>query len=289
MKNGYYLSDEEIIRSSADRLTDEESKRLLCDMLFEFDRFCKENNLKYWLGGGTLLGAVRHRGFIPWDDDIDLFMPRDDFQKLLKYGRITSSIEIVPPAKRRGTIYHPFAYGNLHENTTVMISHTLKHNTGKGQFIDIFPLDNIPDGILFKKILRRILTLLQHLRNACVYRKQIEERTRIRQKIIRWLVRFSDGTVYAKVINFISRSCRNNSSELVGYISFSAMERYCFKRDWFSETIEGEFENHRYPIPGEYDAVLKKEYGNYMELPPESERLAHHHLEIYRKKGICKE
>ena len=76
-------------------LTDSESKILLIDMLMAFDKFCRENNLCYFLSDGTLLGAIRHKGFIPWDDDADVYMLREDYEKLIQYQEINQEIDVV--------------------------------------------------------------------------------------------------------------------------------------------------------------------------------------------------
>jgi len=281
-----HLTDQDIFDLSKNKLSTAESRNVLCGMLEEFDRFCKENGLVYYLAQGTLIGAVRHRGFIPWDDDIDLYMLRKDFDQLLKFRRISPNIEIVKPAQNTGGIYHPFAYINLFDNRTVMISNTLRYNTGKGQFIDIFPLDNIPDNELLGKIQNRELVLLQRIRRKLVYKQTFLPKKGIKravQLINLQIGKRSDGILCTRLIDRIAQKYRNRNSSRVGAIAFNHGKDYIFKRDWFENTTKMEFEGRRYPVPRHYDEILSQTYGNYMEYPPKEEQVGHHFIDVYRK------
>ena len=155
------------------RLSLDEIHSLLLKMLVEFDAFCEEHKLTYYLTAGTLLGAVRHDGFIPWDDDADIVMPRKDYEKLLSFNSITPDIDIISFKNKSSAHYHPFPYIDLSYNKTIEKPQTLKINTNKGQFIDIFPLDSIPDNSLLECVQRIRLSFLTKMRICSIstYRK----------------------------------------------------------------------------------------------------------------------
>ena len=126
----------------------EEFKPILVDMLKTIDKFCSDNNLKYFLAYGTLLGAVRHKGFIPWDDDIDIIMPRSDYQKFIQYfnkGTQSHTLQVVD-CYSTNNYYLPFAK-LIHTGTVVL--ENVNNAIPLGVFIDVFPLDNMTDQ--FKK------------------------------------------------------------------------------------------------------------------------------------------
>lgn len=250
------------------------------EILLEFQRVCEELGLRYYLSGGTLLGAIRHKGFIPWDDDIDLVMPRKDYNKLTKIGPKYFSEKFFYQSYHTEPNY-PHYFSRLRKrgpavDTKVLATIKMEH----GWFIDIFPLDRCPDWekatiLLFKGMLffRRILIArvsTKTVYSTCNYTK--------------WYVRLL-WHIFKSFPNrwlFFLRECFRKIMEC-----FSTGKRVCitggmagcptdvYRAEWFKETVPVQFEGHTFPAPAEWDIYLRNLYGDYMVLPPEEERKGH--------------
>ena len=125
-------------------------KTLELDLLINFDKFCKENNLIYFIAYGTLLGAIRHGGFIPWDDDIDIQMPRTDYEKFLTLRDKYESSFYGNVIKTLGDKGYPFPFTKIENKNTLVIEHKMTTKIKTGVWVDIFPMDGLPK--YFKKI-----------------------------------------------------------------------------------------------------------------------------------------
>ena len=126
------------------RITDEEYKQIVLDILLRIDHLCKHNNLRYMISYGTLLGAVRHQGFIPWDDDIDIVMPRKDYDLLCKVvNKSDCNLRFLCPETSEDTIY---PYGKICDIRTKLKESNFIEVEGYGAYVDVFPLDYLPDS-----------------------------------------------------------------------------------------------------------------------------------------------
>lgn len=256
-----------------------EKKKLfnvLLDLLKEFDRVCQENDIKYFVFAGTMLGAVRHNGFIPWDDDVDVIVPRKDYEKL---KNITSDEEAFKqpyffqsPSTDKG---YPKGFCRLrNSNTTEVPFDDVAMNCNRGIFIDIFPLDVLPDDTeLAKKQLKKLhnLRLLMNSFARWYSGFGVEGTTKIKAMAYYMTIPlFKSGFLsmdklykrYEKVASqYQDTKCRR-----AGTIAFSfENERFIFERAlWDSEVIYAKFEDLKVPIPKSYDALLKHSYGDYM-------------------------
>ena len=143
----------------------EEMKKIELNILIYFTEVCEENNLRYYLGGGTLLGAVRHKGFIPWDDDIDVMMPRPDFQKLLSLSINNENYNIIKP----GTAGYYYNFAKLVDTRTILEEKGIKRIDGLGVYIDIFPLDGMPETPdARKKRFKELNSIRKRINNTCL-------------------------------------------------------------------------------------------------------------------------
>lgn len=264
-------------------LKSEEVKKIQINILKAVDKFCRENNIKYFLSGGTLLGAIRHKGYIPWDDDIDIMMPRSDYNKLLnllnqkKWDFRIKSKEIDSK--------FPFTFAKIEDITTVLIEDTqVKYEIGIN--IDVFPLDGFPENeeesIRFvKKIvfLRNIYSLKiikfnrkrKLIKNICLFLSKIS------------LLTINMENLIGKIVN-MSKKYDYNSSRYVGCVVWGYGLRERMNKDIFESSIEVEFENNLYKAPIGYELYLKHLYGDFMKLPPEEKRNTHHRYYAYSKK-----
>lgn len=254
----------------------QEIQQAQLDILMEFDRICKEGSLRYSLVGGTLLGAVRHKGFIPWDDDIDVAMPRPDFEKFRaifsgeQHGKY--ALRGFPNEEDEDPIFLKFVDTDIHVKETF-----LRHDLNL--WIDIFPIDGLPsDDTEVASIYKRADEYRRVLMAS--YADLAQGKTKFR--------RFAKNVLHGldKMLP-IAKHCKNglrnlakkypyDDSPYVGCIVwglYGVGER--LPKDAFSKTVEMEFEGKRFPAMYCWDEYLSGIYGDYLTLPPESDRVVH--------------
>ncbi len=265
----------------------EEEKKIEFEILSYVAKFCEENQLRYFLAYGTLLGAVRHKGFIPWDDDIDLYMPREDYNKfiaLFNEKRDTQTYEAVAPNDKKAK--HSFL--KIIDTRTVKDERVFNYKNGTlGVDIDIFPLDGTPtDEQTFRKWHRKLekiyLAILKrqlHLRGSFVSRlKEIYHKL----KLGRYLF-YSKKRLLAKAAKLHGLYPYEKSEYVTAMEDCWNRPRDRARRACYDEYVLLDFETGKFRAPKGYEEVLTNSYGDYMQLPPESERVTHHKNIMYWK------
>lgn len=266
-----------------------EQKKITLDILLKFSSFCEEHNLKYILAYGTLLGAVRHRGFIPWDDDIDVMMPRSDYQKLLRIFPQDDTYQIVDNSIN--PLYaKSFAVIN---NIKTKKAETLIRKRFQDSVcvnIDIFPVDCLPDEVNEQKKLLSSIRKIE-LELACIsyafgrgrsFLSTIKKNLGI---LYYRCLELLHSTSLKKIItkhNILMQSY-DGSSNTMGCLANTGHNgiKEFLPSICFEETIPMEFEGNIFKVPKEYDLYLSKIYGNYMQLPPEDQRVSIHSNKCY--------
>ena len=267
-------------------------QQLLLSMLEDFAAYCRKHGLRYYLVGGTLLGAVRHQGFIPWDDDIDVGMPRPDYERFLELVRT----EPVAPylqtiSGEEGTLSNP--YCELIHMQTRLDRNSSRYIREKCQnlhlFMDIFPQDGWPeDAREAEKLASKMKKMRYMIQNARAKIGKGTSLVRILAKTPAVLVMRLIG--YQRVINRMNRIAKTydyDSSRYVGAITYGIYgpgER-CL-HDEVVDFTEVTFEGKRYPAPGCYDRYLTQIFGDYMQLPPEDQRADHKMKVWYEGEGM---
>lgn len=252
-------------------------KEIELSILDYIDDVCKTNHIKYYLAYGTLLGAIRHKGFIPWDDDIDIYMPRKDYDKFIKL--MASNIE---SHYRVLSIYNDseyfYEFAKVVDCRTRLITKNIKENQHEGVWVDIFPLDDAPK---FLRMAKWFLNCLVACRILSVNLKFSPQKyPRLLYPL--WAVAKIVGPrPFLKLSDRIARCGKSN--EYVGYMCSMGVSKYYFKKQWCEKTIMVDFEGKQYPAFEQYDEYLKYQYGNYMQLPPEDKRVSHP-MEAYWRK-----
>ncbi len=249
------------------------------EILIEFDRICRKHGLRYYIVGGTLIGAVRHGGFIPWDDDIDVSMPRKDFSKLCKIANEELGKDYFLQTRKTDKKCQ-FHYAKLRKNGTYFGEEKFEHTAfHKGIFMDIFPLDYIPENKLLQKLIFGSFGLMSGLISS--KEKSDEYLFKGRNKALVFLlrcIRFSNPkfvlrglrTFIAKVSNLLS-----NKKLLASLSGFHGYPKEMSPEKWWGEGCGIDFEGISVTAPAEYETLLTHMFGDYMELPPEEERINH--------------
>ncbi len=254
------------------------------ELLLKFDEICKKYKLKYQLMSGTLLGAVRHKGFIPWDDDIDVCMLRKDYEEFLKscsseelgnnyflQTNKTDPSSVIQFAKLRknNTIFEP-------ENEVGSSSH-------KGIYIDIFPLDNVKpnteDGNKQYSDFKFYYSIV-----TSTVKSRVKTSKTPWKKVLRYcfygITRIIPKQYFDNKLERILKRFENEDTEYVNHLTNGTTgnrpKRFLMKRILFNDMIELEFEGHMFPAPRKYDEILTRSYGDYMSLPPKDEQIPHH-------------
>lgn len=242
----------------------------------------QKNNINYFLTGGTLLGAVRHKGFIPWDDDIDVVMPRNDYERFIdEYNKGESKFKVIT-YKNSDWYFFPFA--KVMDQTT-SVSSSIYEYKNMGVFVDIFPLEQLSgDFSQLKKEAKKI----KKIRNRLYYKKmKISYVTGFFKRCALLLLKILYFSVSTKKTNIkIEKICKKYSSVDPEYVAVLSVMTYGEKEIMPSILYNSisfiEFEGHFLPAPSGYDQILRNLYGNYMELPP-IERRKPHEQEVYKK------
>ena len=270
-------------------LNEKEVKEISLDILKFITDKCKKLNLKYVLIWGTLIGAIRHKGFIPWDDDIDIAMPREDYEILIQ-----NMIEENDPVYSLVSIYNKKDYYYLVSrvvNNKTIIKLNKKSNKNQmdhGIFVDIYPIDKCGIGFceavkFFNKQMR-----LETFRTMALSKSFIKSRDSLLKTFVKYpFYLFSKIKGYKYFQNSLELNAKISNNKISNYYCCWCgtggmnAEKLIFDRDIFNEIIEWKFENYIFMIPKEYDYILKQVYGNYMKLPPKDKQIGHHNYKAY--------
>lgn len=247
-----------------------------CEMeiMHEIGRICRENNITYYMYGGTLLGAVRHKGFIPWDDDVDLVMPRADYDKFAQVCETQLGKEYFYQTCFNDPEY-PMLFAKVRRNETrVSEDKWSDRNMHHGCFVDILPLDHFPESRFFANLYLQIANILQQ---ACAYEK-CKSSHLLAHIAFKYLKSRGAQYAYRKRDRFLRYVNRHGS--LKYYCSFGShympMLRRRLEVSWFGEAIDMEFEGGLFPAPCHWEGYIHHLFGNdYMQLPPVNERVCH--------------
>ena len=263
--------------------TVEELKKIQLDILLSVNNFCSKNNIKYSIACGTLIGAIRHKGFIPWDDDIDICLLRSDYELLVKtFPCLLENKYSLETLERNKKWNRP--YGKIVDNRTILYEDSSNNIEGVGIGIDVFPLDDVPDtNLAFKLFLffQRLLVKTYTLKSLAPVEETLWKNVIIRIGYI-LLYPFSHR-FFAKILERFSKFFNKRGYKNV-YMSNAALHaKFACNKDLFSSYINVEFEGYPVKAMVGYDEYLRNTYGDYMCLPPENERTPQHSFKGFWK------
>lgn len=243
-----------------------EHQEVLFELLKEFDRVCQKNNIKYILFAGSALGAVRHHGFIPWDDDLDVALLREDYDRLIHLD--ASEWNNAYYLQREYSDHWPMYFSKLRKNNTTCLEkyHPKDSKIHQGIYIDVFPVDNASDSTIVRK--------LQFFSSKVIHARTCWQRGYDTTSLFKKTAMILSVLFPLKLLNHIATMRKNKESTVVhsflgGSINY---KKGIFPRTWITETIETQFENLMVPISAHYHELLTMQYGDYMILPPEEKR-----------------
>lgn len=266
MQNGYNAAGD-----GSAQMQLREHQTALCIMLEEFDRVCKRLGIPYVLFAGTMLGAVRHQGFVPWDDDLDVMMLRRDYDRFLDLAEQYLDQEKFF-LQREFSEHWPMFFSKLRMNNTTCLEkyHPRDPKSHQGIYMDIFPCDNAMDS--------RLGQLIQFAASKVVIAKSLDRRgyatNDLKKKLFMRLCRCLPRSPFLRIVKGPRRKIRWTHSFLGGARSFN---KNVFPRSFFRDRTELSFEGKSYPVSEDYDALLQLLYGDYMTLPPPEERQVKQH------------
>ncbi|WP_051533589.1 phosphorylcholine transferase LicD [Anaerovibrio sp. RM50] len=247
------------------------------ELIAEVDRICKKCNIRYNMVGGTMLGAIRHKGYIPWDDDADIGFLREEYEKFREACRTELDPEKYYIQDLRDTNGYRWGYGKLRRCGTEFIRlNQEKMPYGMGISIDLMPFDNVPDGAFARQ---------WHFLRCYIYRKFFWSRIG-KDTAKHWWQRLCFRLMdlvpmeylVASFSSFIDQCRQYGQTELVRILTFPTPKGegfFGYERRWYDDLAEYEFDKLKLPGAADYDGYLTVKYGNYMELPPENKRKIH--------------
>lgn len=269
------------------RMGKQDLRQCQLSILNYIDNFCKEKNIKYWIDFGTLLGAVRHKGYIPWDDDIDIAMLREDYDQFVQECKKNNSGRYqLSCVELDHKCMYPF--GKMLDTDTILIEGG-KSGIKTSVYVDIFVYDNAPQNEQARNKAFDQLDKYGHLRKYQLpFGTAPMSLKRIGALIKKGFISILPRQYYTRKIVEVAKKNSLKNSNLVSDFTFPYYSsRWCVNKNIFLKEIDLQFEGKLYPAPERYDEWLRIQYGDYMVLPSKEEQLASlHDIEAYYKDKV---
>ena len=256
-----------------------EIREIQLNMMDYIDKICRENNIQYSLAYGTLIGAVRHSGFIPWDDDLDIFMTRSHYERFIKLMKDSANNRTPYRIINYEEAFFPWT--KVIDSRTSVVEQEDYGIKDYGVWIDVFPYDHVPDpdSIVSKKFRRRLDLYFRLATYRALSMKHAKERSfpyKFVFGVIKLVLSVFSINFFGRKWNSLAQTYNKVQTGFLGFSAIYSQMHSAFNDIIFNDYIEMEFEGHSYLCIKEYDCYLSTVYGDYMELPPENERYPKH-------------
>ena len=255
----------------------QELREIQLNILLEVHNFCEERNLRYSLGGGTLLGAVRHKGYIPWDDDIDIMMPRPDYERFIKEFVGYKKNLICGCFENDKNWQYPFA--KVYDDNTILKETSRKQVFGVN--IDLFPIDGLPSKPEELKkqiqILGRIMTLMNKKSRPKMPHHSLKQLIGID------LMKLIPNSLFHLYCKRICLAYDFEETSIAGAVLGVYCEKEIYNKEVFLSYEKLQFERYQFYSISDHDTYLKQHYGDYMKLPPKDKQVTHHNYKAWYK------
>jgi len=254
-----------------------EMQNKLLEMLVFFHEFCIVHNIQYFVVGGTTLGAVRHNGFIPWDDDIDVGLPRDDYEKLIQLFPKKDS-KYVMESVYSSNVNFCYSFSKIYDTTTTLIENTTK-SLRRGIYIDIFPLDGVGNT---KEEVAKTFSPINRKKNLLTLRSvKVSTNRKWYKNVLLWTMQHLPSFICGEKklcldINELCKKKKYDDCKIVGNLVGAWGKKEIMPKKLFGRPTLHTFESIEVYIQEDYDGYLSHLYGDWRKLPPEEKRVSHH-------------
>lgn len=266
-----------------------ELRRVEMEILSVFHDICRKHSLRYSLAYGTLLGCVRHQGFIPWDDDIDVMMPVEDYRKFLEIGQEELGDRYFLQHNKNDRFYRN-SFAKIRKNNTCAITKYTRYekHSNHGIYIDIFPITYLPRNKFIQKIQEVILNIIGQINTTFCFEVVKSRKFKVIKFILLCLHKIIPYRLLALIEDkLMAIGTPENSDLLCGiYPELRGYLKKCvLEKDTFDHLLLMKFEDGEFFVPRDYDRILRRNYGEYWILPPEEKRRSHYFLAYDTKRS----
>lgn len=260
----------------------EELKKLQLDIMQSIHDFCTKNNIRYSISGGTLLGAVRHKGYIPWDDDIDCMMPRPDYEKFVNTFNESNNTDFkLFSSYNDRFFFQPFT--KVINTKTRLIEYEGRPQPNLGVYVDIFPIDGLPNDEKEREKYWNIVAKKKNF-STVIYSKSNKNEHGIK-KIVRlflfYFFRPFSANWYSKKLHKLGMKNSFEDSQFVANSIFGYHKKEQMPKSIFDSFILLDFEDRKFSAVKDYNTYLSNLFGNYMQLPPKENQVSKHDFKVY--------
>lgn len=252
------------------------------EILLRIDELCKKHQITYFLAEGTLLGAVRHKGFIPWDDDVDIMMMRSEYEKFLKIAPEGIGGDLfIQHASTTRPYWSPFIKVRLVREPLIFVQKHIAHLTSmNGPCVDIFPVDDVPKACSFGQDVQGLC--IDYLRNFLSLKLSLYKPVNLKQRLFKLIsLLVPERLIHWCLRRLFSLFDSPNNEFAVNLASYYHWQKQTVPKALYGEPVMWEFEGHLLPIPRGYHELLTRIYGDYLQLPPEEKRgIQHNYIPV---------